>query len=302
MNVIKAINDKETTQRNSIQELFKTRNDTGKLMTDKIKEKDALRNEFRKQNDLFYNYQCALRAQKNLQYQEEKAIRDKEKAEWDAKVAAEEAKKIPYEEEQHLCEYLADYLERTYLGKTDKNADGSADGVGKKDDVVAVAEDQFAGAQPLKKKDDEAYFGKGKEKKKRVRAAKKDAAAGPFTLSVDSFEQFGLLQLNPPTKIEDVEAAVAALKEKKEWYSKQPRGSVPTAQEIRKMNEKNALKVRQQSAASTTAAASTDTKKKGGGAAFSLKENDFAPLAATSANGTGASSWGQKSAATAAEP
>merc|ERR1712146_476551 len=36
------------------------------------------------------------------------------------------------------------------------------------------------------------------------------------------------------------------LREKKEWYKNQPRGSVPTAKDIRKQNEKNAAKVGQQ--------------------------------------------------------
>merc|ERR1712194_136687 len=94
------------------------------------------------------------------------------------------------------------------------------------------------------KKTEEEFFTKGKGKKKRQRA-KKAAPSAPFILSVDSFEQFGSVGLNPPTKLEQVEGSVKELREKKDWYSKQPRGSVPTAKDIRKKNEKKHQKLRQ---------------------------------------------------------
>merc|ERR1712032_728309 len=84
---------------------------------------------------------------------------------------------------------------------------------------------------------DEEFFSKGKGKKKKRQRNKNAAPSAAFILSVDSFEQFGSIGLNPPTKLEQVEGSVKELREKKEWYSKQPRGSVPTAKDIRKKNE-----------------------------------------------------------------
>merc|ERR1711935_627942 len=92
----------------------------------------------------------------------------------------------------------------------------------------------------------------GKGKKKRQRAPKKAGAAGPFTLNVDSFEQFGLVGLNPPTKLEMVEQSVKDLRAKKQWYKEQPRGSVPTAKDVRKQNEKSFAKMRQTPSPSVT--------------------------------------------------
>jgi hypothetical protein len=159
----------------------------------------------------------------------------------------------------------------------------------KKGDVIAVKDDPFAGLKPsVKKTDDDAYFGKGKAKKKRVRAAKKqDSAAGPFTLSVDMFDQFGLVSLSPPTKAEDVEKSVKALREKKEWYKQQPRGSVPTAQDVRKANQKAAAK-------RTTPAADGETKKPKAPGSFSLSNDDFVPLGVAATAASVNSSWGQK--------
>lgn len=289
MEVIKAINDKESSKRDTMKELFKERDDIKKKMDETVAKRNEVRAAFREKNNKWFNYQRAVRAQKKMQWEEEKAKRDAERAEYEAQLAAEEAKKIPYEAEQNLCEYLANFLETTYLGK------GGEDKSTKKDDVVAVKEDPFAGLKPVGKKnaEDEEYFGKGKGKKKRVRAQKKqDSTAGPFTLSVDMFDQFGLIQLTPPTKLEEVEKSVKELREKKEWYKQQPRGSVPTAQDIRKANEKALAKLRQE----TTAASAGETKKTKAPGNFSLKNDDFVPLGVGAAASSVNSSWGQKPA------
>lgn len=286
MDTMKKINEDENTKRNAIQELFSARDVVKDKMKEKLKEKDTLRDEFRLKNDEFYNMQRAVREQKKMQYEEEKRKREEEHAAYLAAIEAEEAKKIPYEEEQTLCDYLADYLERTYLGKTDKKEE-------KKDDFVAAKDDPFAGLTPMKKKDDEEYFGKGKGKKKRVRQAKKqDSEKKAFNLSVDLFEQFGFVSLSPPTSIEQVEQSVKDLRAKKEWYKEQPRGSVATAAEIRKQREKEAAKVRQ-----GTSQASNAPKTTAGGS-FSLKKDDFAPLSVAAGSKGGANaSWGQQPAA-----
>ena len=291
MVTIKAHNEKEDKKRDAIQELFKQRDEYKKKMGLLIQQKDALRDAFREANNAWYNYQRAVRAQKKLQYDQEKKKRDEERAAYEAKLAAEEAKKIPYEEEQALCEFLADYLERTYLKKDN--------GAAKKDDkkdVIEVKDDPFAGFKALGKKanEEEEYFGKGKGRKKRNRQSKKqDSGAGPFTLSVDTFEQFGLVNLTPPTSIEQVANSVKELREKKEWYKNQERGSVPTAQEIRKANEKAAAKSRH-----TDSAEPAQPKNKGKGGTFSLSNDDFLPLGAGSASSSGVNaSWGQKNAA-----
>lgn len=219
-----------------------------------------------------------MKAQKKIQYEEEKKAREEERKAFLKKQEEEELKKIPYEEEQALCDYLAEYLERTYLngGSDDSKV------VAKKDDVVAVKDDPFAGMVAVNKKEtEEEYFGKGKGKKKRQRATKKAVSTGPFTLNVDSFEQFGLIGLNPPTKLEMVEESVKELRAKKEWFKDQPRGSVPTAKEIRKQNEKSAAKLRQ-------------TPSPGANSGqFSSSSDEFVPLGkgATSAS-VASSSWG----------
>ncbi|CAB9526023.1 expressed unknown protein [Seminavis robusta] len=293
--VIKSMSDKDGEKRTTLQSHFAKRDEFRNAFNEKLKEKDALRADFREKNNVWYNYQRAVRAQKKIQYEEDKKKRDEEHQAYLKKVEEEELKKVPYEAEQALCDYLADYLTTTYL--QDKNAAKQED---KKEDVVAVKDDPFAGFKPVSKKnaEEDEYFGKGKGKKKRDRGNKNQdkKGSGPFTLSVDTFEQFGLIGLNPPTTLEMVEPTVTKLREKKEWYSKQPRGSVPTAMEIRKANERAAEKIRQQGKGADSNNNSNSNKKGNNNnnkKGFDLAD-DFAPLpGANTGSNAPMSMWGK---------
>lgn len=289
---IKTMSEKETDKKSVLDAFFNERETVKKEISATLKEKDTIRDEFREKNNAWWNYQRAVKAQKQLQYEEEKKKREEAKQAFLKAKEEEEAKKIPYEEEQALCDYLADYLERTYLKEGD---DADSKVTAKKEDIVAVKEDPFAGMASLKKSEEE-YFGKGKSKKKRQRAPKK-ADEKPFTLNVDSFEQFGLIGLNPPTSLEAVSASVKELREKKEWYKLQPRGSVPTAKDIRKQNEKNAAKITASAPAGGGSSSSSGGKGgSGDGGKFSLSSDEFVPLGKGASAAMSASSWGQKSA------
>lgn len=284
---MKAMNEKDTEKRDKLQSWFKERDDFRAQFTEKLKEKDSVRATFREQNNAWYNAARAVRARNQIQYEEDKKLHAEETAEYDKKVEEEEAKKIPYEAEQALCEYLADYLTKTYL--TDAPADAVEET--KNEETTAIKDDPFANFKPTKKNEDEIFFGKGKGKKKRERSNKNQnkKSSGPFTLSVDTFEQFGLIGLNPPTAVAHVEGAVKDLHEKKEWFSKQPRGSVPTANDIRKKNDKAAQKLQQNGNKSEKKASAP----KGGGK-FALTSDDFAPLpGANSGSNAPISLWGK---------
>lgn len=296
---IKVMSDKETDKRDVLKELFTKRDELRKQINDIFKKKDASRAEYREQNNAWYNWKRATSAQKKIEYEADKKRRDEEQAEWLKKKEEEEAKKIPYEEEQTLCDYLADYLTRTYLidkeAETKKAAEEAE--AKKAASIVPVSDDPFAGFAAVNKKVDDTYFGKGKSKKKRDRAKKKEekAVAGPFTVAMDTFEQFALVGLAPPTANDQVAKTVEDLKAKKVWFSEQPRGSVPTATEIRKANEKAAAKLKSKVQENGAAEPAKPKANKGGN--FSLSTDDFAPLGAGNGASSINSSWGQKPAA-----
>lgn len=211
--------------------------------------------------------------------------------------------KIPYEEEMHLCDYLADYLTKAYLTSAQEEADKKAKAAEEKAkaDVIAVKDDPFAGFKAMSKRDDQEviYFGKGKKgssksggEKKGKPKPKKASKPVAFSLNLDLFDQFGMLSLNPPTSLDAVSTAVDELKAKKQWYSEQPRGSVRTARDIRKANEVAANK------ASNSNGKSEKGSNRGGKSKgkFDISGDEFVPLGlGSSASGGANSNWGQKS-------
>merc|ERR1712238_305739 len=219
----------------------------------------ALRKEFNADTDKWYDYQRAVKAQRQIRFEEEKKVIEEEKKAWLKEKEDEEAKKIPYEE--------------------------------KKDDkAVTLKDDPFAGFKPVGKKQDEVFLKMGAAKKPRTRVSKKKPKAA-FTLSVDSFEQFGLLSLIPPTSRDTVKRSVAELRAKKKFYSEQPRGSVQTAQDIRKANEKTQAKNRQGGNQKKA------VSQKGRNGKIDLTSDEFAPLSTTSSTTlTVNSTWGNRAA------
>lgn len=279
--IVNSLSKKDTTNRDELTKLFTERDEVRDEISKLIKVKGDLRTEFRKKNDDFYNYQRAVKAQRQIQWEEAKKKEEEDKAAFLKKQEEEELKKIPYEEEQMLCDYLANYLNSTYL--SDGKAEAESE---KKDDTVAVTDDPFANFKPVSKKNDDVFLQMGGKRKGKKKKPVEKKVATKFTLNMDSFEQFGLIGLVPPTSLEEVPKAVEALKEKKEWYSKQPRGSVPTAKDIRKANEAEALKVKK---------VAPSAKASNGKGKFDLSTDEFAPLGdkvGAAAAGPLTSSWG----------
>merc|ERR1711935_737779 len=114
---IKTLSEKETDKRTVLDDIFKQRETLKKEISVVLKEKDDLRDDYREKNNTWWNMQRAVKAQKKIQYEEEKKQREEERLAFLKKQEEEELKKVPYEEEQALCDYLANYLQSTYLDK-----------------------------------------------------------------------------------------------------------------------------------------------------------------------------------------
>lgn len=271
------------------------------------------RDTFRVANNEWYNYTRAVRLQRKMQYEEEKKKREEEEEARRAAKEAEEAKKIPYEEEMGLCDYLVKYLQDTHLSSDDAKKEIS----GAKDEIATVkkvVDDPFANFKPMtskKNEDDDMYLkmGKGKSVRKKNKKQKdtKNQDKVLFKLNVDTFEQFGWLNLNPPMSLEAVPSSIEELKAKKVWYSEQPRGSVPTAYDIRKKNEQENNSFRKKksnggngssSGGNTTASGNSSKGGRKQQQKYNLEEDgsSFVPLgsaASTVVVGVN-SSWGKK--------
>lgn len=288
--VVKEMTDKQSSQRGAVDDLIKQREDLKTKMDEKFKEKNELKTQFHEKTNDWYNNQRAIKAQKQIEYEKEKKRREEEKSVWLKKLEEEELAKTPYEEEMALCDYLANYLTTTYL--VDAQAEKAKAAEEKaKSDVVAVKDDPFAGFKAVSKKsDDEIYFGKAKGAKASKPKSKKASKPVAFSINLDLFDQFGMLSMSPPTSLDAVSASVDELKAKKQWYSEQPRGSVPTARDIRKANEAAGAKLHGGSSNNNKTKGSTTRGKNKGN--FAISNDEFAPLGIGSdeaANGN----WGK---------
>ncbi|KAL3769760.1 hypothetical protein ACHAWO_011288 [Cyclotella atomus] len=275
--------DKQTNSQ--VDDLVKERDALKASMDEKFKEKKALQTSFREQmNDWFHN-QRAIKAQRQIQYDAEKKRREEEHAAFLKKKEEEELKKTPYEEEMALCDFLVDYLQKTYPDEfTVEGGEGEAD-TEKKTDAVAVKDDPFAGMKAMKKDEDDFFVGKGAKSagKKKVKGKKPKAAN--FSVSLDLWEQFSLLNLSPPTSLKTVVASAEELKAKKIWYSEQPRGSVPTARDIRKANSS-----KQGAGTANAKGGARNNGKKGN---FSITSDEFVPLGVAGAVADENVNWGK---------
>ena len=281
--VVKELTDKQSAQRGAVDDLIKKREELKSQIDGKFKERTALRAQFRELTNEWYQCQRAIKAQQSLQYEEEKKRREEEHVEWKKKKEEEELAKTPYEEEMALCDYLSDYLTKAYLMDAAEEAEKKAKAAEEKAkaDVVVVKDDPFAGMVARKRggDEDEIYFGKGKKgkggNKKGGSKGKKAKAPVSFSINLDLFDQFGMLSLNPPTSLDGVQVSVDELNAKKVWYSEQPRGSVPTARDIRKSKEGSAGK----SNNGKSGQGGNNTRGKKGSNNFDIRNtSEFAPL------------------------
>jgi len=180
-----------------------------KLIKEKKQKLDESFQEFFKNRDIWREYKKEL----HNHYQLKRKV---EEAKWQAQKEAEEAAKIPYEDEMALCDFLVGFLEREFLGKTE-----SKKAAAKEDDKfnkTLTTDDGKVLKAMNKKEEDFMVMGGGKKKKSKNRNK-----AEKLGHSVKIISDFSKLGLEPPSTRTAVAKSVEELKAKKQWYSEQPR-------------------------------------------------------------------------------
>jgi len=167
----------------------------------------ALRNDFREDNNKWYEYSKVLREQKQKKYEEQAEER---KAAWEtrqAEIEAEEALKVPWEEEMALCDFIITYMEGLIADKTAA-------------DEEKAAATELDGMVAFKRDDEDLFAATGGKKLKKKGKGKKTAA---LKHSITTIEDFGLLSLMPPTTQEGIAASIDEVKAAKEAFKIRPR-------------------------------------------------------------------------------
>ncbi|OQR96299.1 hypothetical protein THRCLA_07326 [Thraustotheca clavata] len=196
----------------------------------------ALRDQFKKDNDKYYEAVRAARDAKKAAREAEEAQR---KAEFDAKMAeyeAELAKIHPYQDEMDLCQALVVYLEKTFAKEL------AAAAAAKPAAAASTSSVELDGMKPLKRDDEEYFAVKKSTKKGGNKKTKKDVK---LVLPIAQMQSFATLGLTPPAFVSHVEESIVAIKAKKEWYNAQTsRADAPVAADApaspkKKSNKKN---------------------------------------------------------------
>ena len=143
-------------------------------------------------------------------------------------------KRIPYEDEMNLCDYLVSYLE-TLLPST---ATSSAEVVSTPStNGNSSSSSSFDGMKVLVRKEEEYSTVAAPKKKGKKKSG--NSQRDVISHGVDTLESFSLLDIAPPNAVTNVPAAIEALQAKKATYQGLERGAVETlASKLRNEREK----------------------------------------------------------------
>jgi len=133
-----------------------------------------------------------------------------------------------------LCDYLVNYLTTTFGSAiaAKKQADkpkADKPKAAKPAAAKPAAANVFEGGVEIKKGKEVPYLMLGNKKKSKKGGKGKGNKA--IVLVPETIDAFSLLKLDPPTRADQVEACVSALKEKKEWFTTLPRGEIESIAE-----------------------------------------------------------------------
>jgi len=223
--LLKDMGNNSDEMKSTVPALIERRNALRTQIDEKFEQIRQLRADLKAANDEYFNY---TREQKRIKAEKKKAEYDARQSEIEARkkaVEAEEAAKIPYEEEMSLCDCLVKYLEDSFLEKEDVKVSAPSASA----ECAALETDGLVLRALRRDDDDTPFLGGGKKKKEKNKKDVKKKKNDAITHTLDTLESFALLSLDPPVLKSDVPAAINAVKEKKKWYSEQPRGSVPRA-------------------------------------------------------------------------
>jgi len=189
---------------------FEERKELGEKVQEKIKEKNAVRDEFRAKEREYYAYQAEVRKARQEKYQEERKQWEKEREQQNKLKKAERLEEQPYVAEITLIEQTIAFCNSL----TQKKAEDA------KEEKKEIAHDNPEGTQVLMKKEDrdnEMYMVPLKGKKaKAKKGAKADGGekAKPIKHNAETFRLFDQLKLDAPITTDEVPALLEKLEEK----------------------------------------------------------------------------------------
>merc|ERR1711948_14962 len=185
------------------------RNQIGEKVQEKIKEKNALRDEFKAKEREYYQYLAEVRKARQEKQQEERIAWQKERDQQNLIKKAERLEDQPYVAEITLIEQTIAFCESL----TKKKAESE------EQEKKETEHGDTKGLEVLMKKEDrdEEYYyaptAKGKKGKK-AKGAKAEGSAKPIKHNAETFRLFDQLKLDAPITTDEVPALLEQLQEK----------------------------------------------------------------------------------------
>jgi uncharacterized coiled-coil DUF342 family protein len=241
------IRKKEEGNRSDVPSLMKERDECKKGIGATREEMKKLRDEFNAAKKVYFDAQRLLKRWQLQERHKEWQAREADRAARRKEREAEEATRVPWEEEMALCDQLVTYVSR-YVPAS-KPAGDAPNG-------TASAPTATVGGRKGKLEEDYFVGAKAKSKGK----GKKVQEPGSLKVShtPEVFASFDKLQLRPPLVAGECAAAIEQLKAKKEWFKTAPpkaelkkaeeakRAAAAAAEEAAKKAEEEAAKAEQE--------------------------------------------------------
>merc|ERR1712039_353822 len=183
---------------------FDERKELGEKVQEKIKEKNAVRDEFRAKEREYYAYQAEVRKARQEKYQEERMAWQKERDQLNKVKKAEKLEDQPYVAEITLIEQTIAFCNSL----TQKKADDV------KEEKKEIAHNNPEGYEVVVKKEDQDEFfmmpAKGKKSKSK-KGGKAEGSAKPIKHNAETFRLFDQLKLDAPITTDEVPALLEKL-------------------------------------------------------------------------------------------
>jgi uncharacterized coiled-coil DUF342 family protein len=180
-----------------------TRNELGKQITEKIQERNKVRDDFRAEEKEF---QEKLREKRAQQQERIAAEREQRQKEWEERTRQKKAEKMdeqPYVMEITLIEQSMKFCKSLTAGKEEKVVEEKKE----------FDHGNLDGLQVLGKKDerDEFFFEPTKGKKKSKAKGKEASSSKPIKHNAETFKLFDQLKLDAPITLDDIPSTIEKL-------------------------------------------------------------------------------------------
>merc|ERR1712060_73098 len=219
---LSALRDERKAKLGDVPQWVEERQKLSEEIGEKVKEKNAIRDEFKVKERAYYQYQAEVRRARQEKQQEERMAWQKERDQLNKVKKAEKLEDQPYVAEITLIEQTIAFCNSL----TQKKAED------KKEEKKEIAHNNPDGYEVLAKKGEEEEFFMMPSKAKKAKGKKPGKAEGnakPIKHNAETFRLFDQMKLDAPITTDDIPALLEKLEEQLEMY----KGKVKTWEEKR---------------------------------------------------------------------